>query len=171
MGRAGRATKETDGWAIICKPGTPRRDDFARMRPADEDLTVLSRLATAQALEALALFEETAAGAADAVFEHHADEVDDFIAFVWLVLTSFDELNQAASASDVDEALTATLAFAQLSPEAQQRWRDVAHLVHEAFESSEPSARRRWAKTGRPSVVPVRWMRSLRRSAMRRGGR
>jgi hypothetical protein len=148
MGRAGRATKETEGWAIICKPGTPGPEDFARMRPADEELTVTSRLATAEALEALAMYEETAADAADAVFEHYADELDDFIAFVWLVLTGFDELNQAASAADVDEALRATLAFAQLSPEAQQRWRDVAHLVHEAFESCDRSARRRWGKTG-----------------------
>ncbi|MGH2763549.1 MAG: DEAD/DEAH box helicase [Thermoleophilaceae bacterium] len=148
MGRAGRATKETEGWAVICKPGTPRREDFARMRPADEDLTVTSRLATADALEAVARFEETAAGAADAVFEHHAAEVNDFVAFVWLVLTSFDELNQAASATDIDAALSSTLAFAQLEPAAQQRWRDAAHLVREAFQSSEPTARRRWARTG-----------------------
>ena len=54
MGRAGRATKETEGWAIICKPGAPQREDFDRLRPADEDLTVTSRLATTEALEALA---------------------------------------------------------------------------------------------------------------------
>jgi hypothetical protein len=148
MGRAGRATKETEGWAVICKPGTPQPRDFGRMRPADEDLTVTSRLATAEALEALARFEETAAGGADAVFEHHAAEINDFIAFVWLVLTSYDELNQAASANDIDAALSSTLAFAQLDPGAQQRWREAAHLVQEAFQSSEPSARRRWARTG-----------------------
>jgi len=148
MGRAGRATKETEGWAIICKPGTPRAEDFARMRPADEDLTVTSRLTTAEALQAVAVFEETAAGAADAVFEHYADEVNDFIAFVWLILTSLDELKRAASPADVDAALSATLAFAQLPGEAQQRWRDVARLVHDAFEASDPGARRRWAKAG-----------------------
>jgi hypothetical protein len=148
MGRAGRATKETEGWAIICKPGTPGPEDFARMRPADTDLTVRSRLATREALEAAALFEETAAGAADAVFAHHADAVNNFLAFVWLVLTSIDELNRAATAADVDEALSATLAFAQLPPDDQERWRRLGRLVHEAFEASDPLARRRWAKSG-----------------------
>ena len=148
MGRAGRATKESEGWVIVCKPGTPTPADFDRMRPVDEDLSVASRLATAQALQALATFEETAAGAADAVFEHHASEVNDFIAFVWLILTGFDELDQVASAQDIDAALSSTLAFAQLSVEGQARWKAVAWLVEEAFRASEPSARRRWAKTG-----------------------
>lgn len=148
MGRAGRATKESEGWVVVCKAGTPAPADFDQMRPVDEDLSVTSRLATADALEALATFEETAAGAADAVFEHHAGEVDDFITFVWLVLTSFDELDQAASAEDIDEALSSTLAFAQLSAEDQARWKVTARMVQEAFRASERSARRRWAKTG-----------------------
>lgn len=148
MGRAGRATKETEGWVIICKPGSPIRADFTRMRPADHDLTVTSRLATAEGLEALARFEETAAGAADAVFEHHAGEINDFIAFVWLLATSFDELNQVAAASDIDAALKSTLAFAQLSLEDQQRWKATARLVQSAFQSTDPGARRRWARTG-----------------------
>jgi hypothetical protein len=38
------------------------------------------RPATAGALDAAALFEETSAGAADAVFEHHGDEVNNFVA-------------------------------------------------------------------------------------------
>ena len=148
MGRAGRATKESEGWVVVCKPGTPTPADFNRMRPVDEDLSVTSTLATTDALEALATFEETAAGAAEAIFEHHANEVNDFIAFVWLVLTSFDELGEAASAYDIDAALSSTLAFAQLSPEDQARWRAAAHLVQDGFQSSEQHARRRWAKTG-----------------------
>lgn len=148
MGRAGRATKESEGWVVVCKPGAPTPADFNRMRPVDEDLSVTSRLATADALEALATFEETAAGAADAVFEHHASEVNDFITFVWLVLTGFDELNQAASAQDIDEALSSTLAFTQLSPEDRARWKAAALRVQGAFEASDRSARRRWAKTG-----------------------
>lgn len=148
MGRAGRATKESEGWVVVCKPGTPTSADFNRMRPVDEDLSVTSRLATSAALEALATFEETAAGAADAVFEHYASEVNDFIAFVWLILTGFDEVDQAASARDIDAALSSTLAFAQLSPQDQARWEATAELVQEAFQGSEQSARRRWAKTG-----------------------
>ncbi len=148
MGRAGRATKESEGWVVVCKPGTPTPADFDEMRPVDDDLSVTSRLATEEALQALATFEETAAAAADAVFEHHANEVNDFIAFVWLVLTSFDELDQVPSAQDIDEALSSTLAFTQLSPEDQTRWNETARLVQEAFQGSEKSARRRWAKTG-----------------------
>lgn len=148
MGRAGRATKETEGWAVICKPGTPAPADFARMRPADSDLVVTSRLATDEALLAVAAFEETAAGAADAVFEHHATEVNDFIAFVWLLLASYDELNRAATARDVDEALSGTLAFAQLPAAAQEGWKRVGRLVQAAYEDSDTAARRRWAKSG-----------------------
>jgi DEAD/DEAH box helicase len=148
MGRAGRATKESEGWVVLCKPGTPTPGDFSQMRPADEDLTVTSRLATREALAALAAFEETAAGAADAVFDHHADEVDDFVAFVWLILASFDELEQVASATDIDAALSSTLAFAQLESEEQARWKRAAALVQRAFQTSGVEARRRWARTG-----------------------
>ena len=148
MGRAGRATKESEGWVVVCKPGTPTSADFNQLRPVDEDLTVTSRLATEEALEALAAFEETAAGAADAVFEHHAAQIDDFVAFVWLVLTSFDELGQVATEADIDGALSSTLAFAQLSPADQARWKAAAELVQRAFQASEGRARRRWARTG-----------------------
>ncbi len=32
MGRAGRATKESEGWVVVCKPGHPTRSDFDQMR-------------------------------------------------------------------------------------------------------------------------------------------
>jgi hypothetical protein len=148
MGRAGRATKETEGWVVICKPGLPGKGDFDRMRPADEDLTVTSRLATEEALEALAVFEEVSSHAADAVFAHHAKEIDEFISFVWLLMAGFDELNQVPSASDLDGALQATLGFQQLDASQQARWREVAIAVRGAYYGVGVPTRRRWAQTG-----------------------
>ena len=148
MGRAGRATKETEGWVIVCKAGHPTDQDFKQMRPADEDLTVRSRLATKEALDALAEFERVAALSVDAVFEHSAREVEGFIGFVWMLMAGFDELDHAATATDIDQALSATLGFRQLTEANQTRWRAVARLVARTYSESNVAARRRWAKTG-----------------------
>ena len=148
MGRAGRATKESEGWVIVCKPGRPERGDFDQMRPADEDLTVTSRLATKEALDALAVFEEVSRHAADAVFTHHAREIDNFISFVWFLMAGFDELNEVPSASDLDGALEATLGFTQLDAGQQARWRKVAMTVRDTYSTVGAPARQRWARTG-----------------------
>jgi hypothetical protein len=148
MGRAGRATKESEGWVVMCKPGMPGIRDFERMSPADEELAVKSRLATQDALDAAARFEELSAVASDAVFEFHAAELNDFIGFIWLVLSAFDELNRVATETDIDGALQSTLAFAQLDDAQQDLWRRTARTIAGAYAASDRAGRRRWAKAG-----------------------
>lgn len=152
MGRAGRATKESEGWVVWCLPRRPSSADFDAFNPLEAELEVKSRLTADEALEALATFEETQRAAEDAAFEHYGREVDDFITFVWLVFAALEELGDAPEAADIDAALTTTLGFQQLPDSVKARWRDVANAVRVSYTASDPEARQRWPKTG--SSIP-----------------
>ncbi|MDP8929513.1 MAG: DEAD/DEAH box helicase [Actinomycetota bacterium] len=146
VGRAGRACLESEGWAILVRQAPPRVSDFDRLDPSLSDLEVRSSLVQQEALDALAEFEELQRTTHDAAFAVAGNRVSDFISFVWLVLTASEELGAAEFSSALEEALPATLAWQQLGPETQQRWRDLAVAVAAAYERSDPVRRRRWGR-------------------------
>lgn len=155
MGRAGRATKESEGWIVLCRQAAVRRADFELLRPGDEELEVRSRLATADALQELAEFEEVIRAAEDAAFQHAGEEVRSFIAFVWFVLVAEEELGRVGERADYVAALLSTLGFAQLDDATRARWLAVAKRVREDYEAVESSQRRRWSRAG-TSVASAR---------------
>lgn len=148
MGRAGRAGRESEGWIVNVLPRgeNPHEFDWADVGP--EALTALSSMATAEALESLAAAEDSLRTDADAIFRFGAQVLDDFVAFVWFVLTSEEALGKVPHDADVVEAIESTLGFAQLAEPDRVRWRAIAERVRDVYANTEPAARRRWARTG-----------------------
>jgi hypothetical protein len=148
MGRAGRATQESEGWVVLCLNARPKQSDFAKFRPTDEDLRVQSQLGSAEALNELASFENDVRSAADTVFQFAGEHVRGFIAFVWFVLAN----EEAASTEEVEQAVDSALfhlfGFRQLGSEAQRRWRSVALATGAAYETTDATRRSAWAQTG-----------------------
>ncbi|HEU0251075.1 MAG TPA: hypothetical protein VFR48_10165, partial [Solirubrobacteraceae bacterium] len=140
MGRAGRAGRESEGWIVNVLPRgeNPQEFDWADVGP--EALTALSGMATAAALESLAAAEDSLRTNADAIFRFGAQILDDFVAFVWFVLTSEEALGKVPRDADVVGAIESTLGFAQLSEPDRIRWRLIADRVRYAYTSTEPSA-------------------------------
>jgi hypothetical protein len=148
IGRAGRAGRESEGWIInaLAHGETPSDFDWADIGPAD--LVATSRLASEQGLEALAIAEETLRASADALFSLHRPELDDFVSFVWFILTSEEAIGKAPNSADVVGAIESTLGFAQLSDHNRDRWLAVAETVRSTYTQADPIARRRWTRAG-----------------------
>lgn len=148
IGRAGRATKETEGVVVLARPASPDPADFKRLNPDDSDIQITSMLATEKALNTLAAFEEIQRSMADAIFQTNSNVVADFSTFVWYIASELEKLGTMPTLEHVAEVLRHSLAWVQLSEENKNRWLAVAQLTATRYEQTDPSARRRWAAAG-----------------------
>jgi len=147
IGRAGRATKETEGWVIIFAPNG--HDDgvddalLDELEASDDRLSASSTLNTERALDALTTFEELVRQGQDGIFEYAGKEVADFISYVWFVTNALEELDTTQF-----DALHATLAWQQLDEGTRQRWTLVRDHALGAYRETPEPVRRRWSRTG-----------------------
>lgn len=148
IGRAGRATKETEGVVVLARQERLRPSDFDRLKPTDSDIEVNSMLITEEALNAPAEFESLRLTTEDAVFEKATPRIDQFLSFVWFVAAQLEALGKAVSIDEVKVALSKTLAWVQLTDEVKKRWTSAAGLALYAYKKTGPSSRRRWARVG-----------------------
>jgi replicative superfamily II helicase len=148
IGRAGRATKETEGIVVLARQAAPSQQDFERLSPSSDDLQVISLLATREALDSLAGFEELQREAEDAIFRTHKGAASDFIKFVWFIAAQLEDLGEATSLEHIREVLQHTLAWIQLDEQNQERWIATAKATLDQYVQTEIGARRRWATSG-----------------------
>jgi hypothetical protein len=149
IGRAGRATKETEGIVVLARQAQPKVEDFNRLRPDDTALHVTSRLATKQALDELAAFEETQRAIEDAIIQISKGAVSDFISFIWFISAQLEITSGlAADLSQIETVLQHSLAWLQLLSEQKEQWLKLADLVIRRYTLTEPATRRRWAVAG-----------------------
>ena len=148
IGRAGRAAKETEGIVVLARSAPPDPTDFRRLDPDDSDIRVSSMLATEEALNALAAFEELQKAAEDAVFQTATGEVSDFLTFVWFVAAELEKIGESPTRERIREVFEHSLAWVQLTPEDKDRWLAAATLTLLRYQETDPSTRRRWAVAG-----------------------
>lgn len=149
IGRAGRATKETEGIVVLARRSAPDRKDFERLNPKDEDLKVISMLATPRALEELAQLEESQRNLEDAIFEIAKSEVSDFLSFVWFIASELEKIsNDFLTVEQVGNVLSHTLGWTQLKNEDKIRWLKLAGATLDRYKITDEAARRRWAASG-----------------------
>jgi hypothetical protein len=148
MGRAGRACKECEGWVVLVENRQPNDADFQLLAVDQDQLRVESRLTDEAALEALAALEQALQDEEDALFRTAADEIGEFVSFVWFILAAEESANRVPRDLPLSEALEATLAFVQLAEPQRERWLGLAGRVRDRYLATEPSMRRRWARTG-----------------------
>lgn len=154
IGRAGRATQETEGIVVL---GWNQQFDpsvFNRLDPPADDLEAHSLLMTVEGLSALADFEELQNRAADALLTFDEEPFASVLASLWFVqeLTSRTGEGLSGVASSID-FLRKTLAWAELSASQQERLVAVADAVRLTFENTPAHLRRRWARAG--SSIPT----------------
>lgn len=147
IGRAGRAGRETEGWIVLWLNERFTPAAFDTLVAHDDDLTATSRLSTSDALNALAEFEELIRAGQDAVLQTAGGAVADFISHVWFVATALEDL-QLVAADPATTSIEPTLAWQQLSPDDQRRWKAVAELAALRYTLAPREQRRRWARTG-----------------------
>jgi hypothetical protein len=148
IGRAGRATKETEGIVILARQAAPSSDDFKRLDPDDSNIQVFSMLATTKALDALAAFEAFQRTSEDAVFQTSEGEVSQFLAFVWFVAAELENIGELATQERVQEVLGRSLAWVQLTPHDRDRWLSAAGAGLARYNKTDAFARKRWAAAG-----------------------
>lgn len=148
IGRAGRATKETEGIVVLARQDDPKQDDFERLNPSSYDLQVDSLLTTKEALDSLATFEELQREAEDAVIRTNIGAVSNFIIFIWFIAAQLEALGRAIDMEGINEVLERTLAWVQLDGQNQERWISVAGKTITQYLQTDEVSRQRWATSG-----------------------
>jgi hypothetical protein len=148
IGRAGRATKETEGIVVLARPAEPNSADFKRLDPDDSDIQVVSVLATEKALDALAAFENLQRSSTDAVFQTAEGEVSAFLTFVWFVASELEKIGELPTEERVQQLLGHSLAWVQLPPQDRDRWLAASRAALTLYNKTDTLARRRWAVAG-----------------------
>ena len=147
VGRAGRATKESEGWVILARHAAQAESDFELLQPPPRDLVVNSTLADESALTMLAQFEEAVRRGEDSLLAAKG-EISDFAQFIWFVLVAEEELGRAAIDVDPIGAFQSTLAYSQLEERTRRRYEAALETVRERYFSTPADMRKRWSRTG-----------------------
>lgn len=148
IGRAGRAAKETEGIVVLARAAEFTAKDFDRLDPTDASTKVESWLATKEALDALAAFEELERRGVDGVFESSYGPAAEFVSFIWFLAVTSERDGGIPSLDNIRRTLTRTLAWLQLSDEQQGRWWSAASVTLRTYVNTDPHARRRWGRSG-----------------------
>jgi len=148
IGRAGRATKETEGIIVLARQAEVQAADFERLRPTDSDIEIRSMLATKEALNALAEFEALQRSAQDTILESTTTQMDQFLSFIWFIAAQLEALGKSVSIDEIKEVLEKTLAWIQLDIDNKNRWMAAANLAVSVYSETKPSSRKRWATVG-----------------------
>jgi superfamily II DNA/RNA helicase len=149
IGRAGRATKETDGIVVLARKSDFSEEDFEKLTPKPEELTVFSMLATERALNELAALEETQRNLEDLVFELSEGTNSDFLSFIWFIAAELEKINsEFLTIEGISNVLSHTLGWVQLSDDNKTKWLKLAEAVLNRYKATDESSRRRWAASG-----------------------
>lgn len=146
-GRAGRAGRETEGWVVInyeFGATSPRQ----ALRELDKQHDIRSTLNVESAVTELEEYEALVHATAVLVLADVPPVVDGFLAYCWYLADVADVLNPDDRRAKVIEGIRHTLAWQQLPTVIQTRWEALAERVAVAYEGTEPTKRRRWARSG-----------------------
>jgi len=149
IGRAGRATKETEGVVVLAvNNAIPTADDFQRLNPADHEMHIQSMLAMESVLEDLANFELSISTMEDAVLEVQQASIASFLKFVWFIAASLERIEIIASKETISQALQNTLGWHQLEEPNRERWLVLVQTLLARYEVTPKRLRLRWASAG-----------------------
>mgnify|MGYP000093886243 CR=1 FL=1 len=149
IGRAGRATKETEGIVVIAQNNqSPLSEYFQRLNPTDDDLQINSMLADAKALDELADFEQALSNYEDAVIQIEDGAVADFLKYIWFVAASIDQASDTVTMENVGHIVGYTLGWQQIDEDTQDRWNRLVRLALDRYEKTDKQLRIRLATVG-----------------------
>lgn len=167
IGRAGRATKETEGIVVLAQTTAPSPSDFDQLNPSDDRMQIISMLAQQGALEDLTEFEAVQQQGQDLVFEGMPQVASDFLQFVWFLAAEMDKLGQPATLESVQNVLRHSLGWLQTDANDQTRWISAANRLLHRFNATDPVVRRRWAAAG-TSLVSASQLEAIARELVDR---
>lgn len=147
IGRAGRATKETEGIVVLAVQ-EPSAEEFAKMKPTDDDLHIRSMLVHEVALTELVNAESQIRKREDSLFEIEAKEISDFLQFVWFVLSELDKRELPIIIQRFREIIADSFGWVQLEEEQKTHWLTISEFVLNQYLQTDTNSRKRWATSG-----------------------
>lgn len=147
VGRAGRATKETEGWVVLVAKDA---DDatFEQLTGAGDALDVHSTLGREAVLEALADFEARLAEGEDVVLAQTSPAIEEFLSYVWFLADALTRLGRSSTIDEITAVLDASLGWHECDRATRQRWVSATQSALDAYSGADSLTRAQWARSG-----------------------
>lgn len=146
IGRAGRATKETEGCVVLCHKGKVDASTFKAIDPDDHDKFVASNLTSEEVFRELEAYEEMRLLNEKVIFDFSGQRVSDFISFVWFYL----HLNSKEGDVDptiIQNILPYTMFWIQSDDNLKLRIQSLMGDVVKGYNQATPFQRKLLAKS------------------------
>lgn len=146
IGRAGRATKETEGYVVLCHKGRVDFNTFKAIDPDDDDKFISSNLISEQLLKELELYEERRIQVENIIFDFEGHSLSDFISFIWFYLY----INSSGGETDISVAqniLKQTMFWIQSDDILKNRIQSLMTDVVHSFNQTNPFVRKLLSKS------------------------
>ena len=147
VGRAGRATKETEGWVVLVE-NLANDATFDRFTGAGDALDVHSTLGRDEVISALSEFERRLTEGEDVVLEATSPSIEEFLAYVWFLADALARLGRASTIDEITAVLDASLAWSECDSSTRQRWVSVTERALDAYNNANALTRAQWARSG-----------------------
>lgn len=144
IGRAGRATKETEGIVVLAKNSSALiSDEFLKLVPVGNENIVKSNLTNEEVLNIIISLEEEKRALEDLIFEIDNTIISDFISFVWFVLSEIEFIKKATiNIESLTEIFKYSLAWGQLNDESKKHWLRISDLVLQKYQKTSLNNRK-----------------------------
>ncbi len=147
IGRAGRATQETEGCVVLVHQGNVSAETFKALDPDDQEKWVTSNLATQEFLNEIAEYEALKLSSADAVFDCKAPVLSGFFSFAWFYLYTISPDGEPDQGK-IEKFLQNTMAWLQATPESKASLLSVTNDLKGAYSSAPRENRKLLAQSG-----------------------
>jgi hypothetical protein len=147
IGRAGRATQETEGCVVLFHRGSVDAETFKALDPDDQEKWITSNLATKEFLDEIAAYEALKLNNADAIFECRTPIASGFFSFAWFYLYTISPDGEPDQAR-IDRFLQNTMAWLQATPEAKAAISSISTDLKTKYLATPTALRKIFAKSG-----------------------
>jgi hypothetical protein len=162
LGRAGRATKETQGLVVLAWDGRVTDEVFRKLEVDPDAMQVLSRLATEESLDALDDLLQRLQDSTDVLVSLPPGILGDFLSFVWFICAKQERSGGTAGMAGVKEVLGKTLGWTQMQATARDKWTRFGGAVVRQYLATASAPRTRWA-TSQTTIATSKRLESMAR--------
>ncbi len=147
IGRAGRATKETEGCVVLFHKGQPSSETFKALDPDDEDKFISSNLTTAEFLAELSAYEASKLNNIDAILECKSAVLSGFFSFLWFYMYTVSPEGDPDE-TKINAYLENTMAWVQGSNEIKTSIVLLSNELKAKYVATDNNTRKIYAKSG-----------------------
>lgn len=142
IGRAGRATQETEGCVVLVHNGDVNSETFKALDPDDQDKYISSNLLSLDVLTEIEEYENIKAQGYDAIMEYSGEVLSNFFSFLWFYLYYRQQHLSTSALEDLNRYISNSMFWVQATDTKKEKILNLMNDLYSRYSSATPVERR-----------------------------